>query len=72
MSKKGGVATWKHMNAPHGARVCVREYVCARVCSCAYLCVSVTREIKHPFQDNAFSLNTYTLYTRRISLIYVM
>ena len=50
--------------------VCAHAHTCARVC--AHMCVSVIREIKHPFQDNTISRSIYTLYTRRISLIYVM
>ena len=66
-------ATWHtRMDMPHGARVCVCARVYARVCACAHMWASVITEIKHPCHNNAIPLNTYTLYTRQISLIYIM
>ena len=56
------------MNMSRGTRV----RVCECVCMCSQVCMSVIIEIHHPFQDNVISINTYTLYTRRISIIYVM
>ena len=38
----------------------VRACVCAR--ACGHVCAHVISEIKHPFQDNAYSIIMHTLY----------
>ena len=43
------------MNKPRGTCVCVLMCVC--VCACVHVYASVIEEIKHPFKDNANSLN---------------
>ena len=57
---------WRHMDMPRDACICVR------VCACAHMCTSVITKIKHPFHNNAIPLNTCTLYTRPILIIYIM
>ena len=66
---KKHVVTWRRIDTPRGV-TCVYMRVCACVRTC--VCTLVTREISFPIQNNATPHNSHMLYTRPISLIFIM
>ena len=56
----------------HVAHAYMCAHVCACVCVCVQGCMSVIREIKNHFQDNAISLNHAYVKCTLNFLIYIM